>query len=57
MKLYLLYLYQNWLILLHNKQKCVIHAGDSIRHCNTDYSGLEWSNINSLRPSDAYMRQ
>ena len=24
----------------------VIRVTDSIRHCNTDYSGLEWSNIN-----------
>ena len=27
-------------------QTCVIHVTDSIRHCNADYSGLEWSNIN-----------
>ena len=27
---------------------CVIHVTDAIRHCNTDYSGLEWSNINTF---------
>ena len=26
-------------------QTCVIRVTDSIRHCNTDYSDLEWSNI------------
>ena len=27
---------------------CVIHVTDSIRHCNIDYSGLEWSNIKTF---------
>ena len=29
-------------------QTCVIHVTDSIIHCNTDYSGLEWSNIKTF---------
>ena len=27
---------------------CVMRVTDSIRHCNTDYSGLEWGNINTF---------
>ena len=26
----------------------VIRVTDSTRHCNTDYSGLEWGNINTF---------
>ena len=48
MKLYLLYLDQNSLILLNFKPTCVIRVTDSITHCNTDYSGLEWCNINTF---------
>ena len=34
------------LINIASVQTCVIRVTDSIRHSNTDYSGLEWNNIN-----------
>ena len=33
------------LINIASLQTCVIRVTDSIRHCKTDYSGIEWSNI------------
>ena len=36
------------LIDIAPRKTCVIHVTDSVRHCNTDYSGLEWSNINTF---------
>ena len=29
-------------------QTCVIRVTDSIRHCNTDFSGFEWGSVNTF---------
>ena len=36
------------LIYIARLLTCVIRVTDSIRHYNTDYSGLEWTNIDTF---------
>ena len=37
-----------WLISYDIAQKEMVFNSLIIHHCNTDYSGLEWSNINTF---------